>query len=110
MTKAEFIKHLNKYHKYDIQDSAGRFMNITTKLSLPLCNKLVSNLWNCSLSRDFGSNIYNLLEASADPKTEFNPKIKATNCTMYILYPDEHAATFALYKIKQYKYKSKLHE
>jgi hypothetical protein len=105
MTKGEFIKYLNKYHKEDIKEIVILFMNDTTKLSLNLCAKLVNNLWVCSASEDFGSNMYNLLEASADAKVDFNPKIKTTSCTMYILYPDEHAATFALYKIKQCKIK-----
>ena len=104
MTKGEFISYLNSKHKLDRKEAIIHFMNDVTKLSLNFCAKLVNNLWNCSSSRYFGNNMYNLLESSANSEIDFNPKIKTTSCTMYILYPDEHAAIFALYKIKQYKF------
>lgn len=105
MTKAQFISILNHQHENDDRLNCTYFMHNVTKLSMDLCTKIVRNLWTCSASKDFGDNMYNLLESSANTRIEFNPKIKTTSCTMYILYPDEHAAVFALHKIKQHKIK-----
>lgn len=102
MTKSQFIDILNYQHRENDRLTCTAFMHNVTKLSIDLCTKLVRNLWTCSASEDFGDNMYNLLESSANTKIEFNPKIKTNSCTMYILYPDEHAAVFALYKISQY--------
>lgn len=105
MTKSQFIEVLNNNHRNDYRDATVTIVHNITKLSLDLCTKIIRNLWTCSASEDFGGNLYKLLEASANPKIDFNPKIKTNNCPMYILYPDEHAAAFALYKIKQHKIK-----
>lgn len=108
MTKAEFTSRFNFLHYNG--DSANKttcivLLNEITRLSTDMCSKLVNSLWGCSDQNAFGDNIYQLLEvsANADPDVQLEPKLKTNSCTVYIIYPDEHAAAFALFKIKNYK-------
>jgi hypothetical protein len=109
MTKDEFSKVLNDFHTnngLENKINSINFLNKVTRLSNDLCHKLINSLWGCSEINHFGDNIYNLLEVSADanPTIQLDPKLKTNSCTVYIIYPDEHAATFALHKIKEYIY------
>lgn len=104
MTKTEFTKYLNTIHKTGSEQEAITFLTLTTKLGEKLCKEIIRSLWGCSNPKYVGNNIHHLLEvsASSDVSDEFKPKLKK-GCSIYIIYPDEHAAIFALYKIKQYK-------
>jgi len=106
MTKKAFTNLFNIYYKQGLKSSSIDSMHKITKLSVDLCTKLITNIWGCTDPDYFGQNIYQLLEASADSdgNIQFEPKLKTSSCCMYIIYPDEHAAVFALYKIKKYKH------
>lgn len=101
MTKKDFIKALNHYYKENDKLGAIGFVNNVTKLSTKFSTDLVKGFWACSADKVFGQNIYSILETTAEG-SEFNPKTK-NSCSVYLVYPDEHAAAFALFKIKQYK-------
>ena len=107
MTKTEFTKQLTNCHYLGVKEHTIEYLHNITRLSTDLCTKLVNSLWGCSDPRHFGNNMYNLLKASADSdnSVQFSPKTKTIGCTIYIIYPDEHAAAYALYKIKQFKSK-----
>jgi hypothetical protein len=104
MTKHEFSKHLTNIHSTGTESEAVTFLMITTRLGEKLCKEIIRNLWGCSNPKYVGSNILHLLEisASSDVSTTFKPKLKK-GCSVYIVYPDEHAAIFALFKLKEYK-------
>ncbi|MCK9429712.1 MAG: hypothetical protein M0R17_06875 [Candidatus Omnitrophica bacterium] len=105
MTKHMFITHLTNCHNLGVKAQCIEYLHNITRLSNDLCSKIVNSLWGCSNPKYFGNNIYNLLKASADSdnSVQFEPKTKSIGCTVYIIYPDEHAAAYALYKIKQFK-------
>jgi hypothetical protein len=105
MTQAEFAGTLNNYHKDNFKQFATEFMHNITRLSMDLCSRVVTSLWGCSEVGYFGNNVYHLLEtaASADPNVQLEPKLKTNSCTVYVIYPDQHAAVFALYKVEKYK-------
>ena len=104
MTKTEFTNHLNKIHSIGSEQEAITFLVLTTRLGEKLCKEIIRNLWGCSNPKYVGNNILQLLEVSASSNVtdEFKPKLKK-GCSVYIIYPDEHAAIFSLYKIKTYK-------
>lgn len=102
MNKQTFIKELNKAFAENDKLSAIGFLNQTTKLSVNLSTRMVTNFWGCTQSRYFGGNIYYLLKSAANASDDFIPKVKK-GCSVYLVYPDEHAAAFALFKIKQNK-------
>jgi hypothetical protein len=109
MTKDEFTGILNRLHKLSGEGRKGDatiFLHDTTRLSIDMCNKLIHSLWGCSEVNYFGNNIYELLEsaANADPNVQLTPKLMTDTCGVYFVYPDEHAAAFALYKIDKYKH------
>ena len=105
MSKDEFIKRLDAYYIDNDKYDCVMEMHLITRLSTDLCSKLISSIWTCSHPEYFGDNIYQLLEVSADGNSsiQFDPKLKEATCGVYIIYPDEHAAAFALYKINKYK-------
>ena len=104
MTKTEFTKHLNTIHKVGTEQDAINFLTSTTKLGEKLCKEIIRNLWGCSNPKYVGNNVYNLLKVSSteDLTVTFKPKLKK-GCSIYLVYPDEHAAIFALHKVKQFK-------
>lgn len=103
MTKSEFIDTLNTFCKDSNKEGAIIFMSTATKLSLGLSRKTIESIWSCSDPNYFGNNLFDLLETSAnsDNAVQFEPKLKTTNCSIYIMYLDEHTAAFALYKINK---------
>jgi hypothetical protein len=99
MSKTEFIKNLNEHYTANRIDACINFMHSVTKLSISMCAKIIRNLWGCSAPKKFGTNVYNLLETTAND-VEYMPLVRK-DCSVYLIYPDEHAAAFALYKLKQ---------
>lgn len=104
MTKSNFIKKLNQFHKEGDKLAALAFIGAVTKLGLRTATEIASAMWTASVSGKFGYNVYDLLETSAneDSSVLYNPKFKKGH-DIYVKYLDDHAAAFALYKIKQCK-------
>lgn len=100
MNKTDFIKTINGFHSNKNQVRCINFLRDTTRLSETLCKKITQSLWNCSEPKHIGSNIYALIKDSAED-IEFTPKLKK-GCDIYFFYLDEHTASFAIQKIKQY--------
>lgn len=101
MTSEDFIGYLDQFHTERNKDGAVNFFNRVTAFSLETSKKFVECLWGCSKTLRFGHNIYMLLNSSANNE-EFIPNLK-DGCGIYFFYLDEHAATYALYKISNFK-------
>lgn len=102
MTKAEFTKTLNEFHKNNTKGLCITFVHAITRLSEGLTDKIISSLWGCSEVDSFGENVYELIESSANSgEVEFNPKLRTKDCNIFLMYLDEHTAGFVLYKIQK---------
>ena len=106
MNKVAFISKLNEFHAKGERSNAVKFLGLTTKLSLNTCVDIIKIAWDASKEGSYGKNLFDYLESTANEtiSSGFNPVLKK-GYFIYIKYLDNHAAAFALYKIKKYKNK-----
>lgn len=105
MSKTDFINALNKAHKRNDREYALIMLINSTQLGDRVCKEILRHNWDASKTGAFGTNIYHFLEVclNEDSAVEYKP-ITKKGAEYYINYLDNHAAAYALHKIKQYKY------
>ena len=102
MNKQTFCTELNRLHSNGDRLVAMNFFTIATRLGVRLSKELIDANWSASRSGCFGSNMYKLLEASADEDNgvTYDPVLKKGH-NIYIKHLDTQAAAYALHKIRQ---------